>query len=189
MLRSRLASLFRADPESDVAAAIYRATLQHSRNPIFYAAWGVPDTLDGRFESLCLHLFLVLRRLRAEGGGQAALSQELVDALIADMDRCLREQGVGDLGVGKRVRAMAEAWMGRLAAYDRALDEPADDALAAALRRNLWGSLHGVEPEAPALAAATAYARRAEAALSRQPIGALRAAGPAFPAPAPGEVA
>ena len=92
-----------------------------ARHPVAYAEWGVPDTLDGRFDMITLHTFLVLDRLKGE---DRAFRQELVDEFFRDMDRSLREMGVGDLSVGKKVRKMAEVFYGRLAAYDKALAGP-----------------------------------------------------------------
>jgi cytochrome b pre-mRNA-processing protein 3 len=184
MLPARLTRLFRSDPESAAAARLYESALRHSRTPEFFASWGVPDTLDGRFETLCLHVFLVLRRLRAEGAAGRGLAQAVTDAMVADMDRTLRELGVGDLGVGRRVRAMAEALLGRTAAYDAALDREDDAALAAALTRNLWGTLRApAAPTPAALAAACSHLRAAEKALAGQDLAALRARGAAFPGP------
>ena len=101
---------------------------------MFYADWGVPDTLDGRFDMISLHAFLVLDRLK---GTEQAFRQGLVDEFFADMDRSLREMGVGDLSVGKKVRKMAEVFYGRVAAYDQALAGP-DGALEAAIARNVF---------------------------------------------------
>ena len=97
---------------------LYEAIVAAARHPVAYAEWGVPDTLDGRFDMITLHMFLVLDRLKGE---DRAFRQELVDEFFRDMDRSLRELGVGDLSVGKKVRKMAEVFYGRLAAYDRAL--------------------------------------------------------------------
>ena len=101
---------------------------------MFYADWGVPDTLDGRFDMISLHTFLVLDRLK---GVEQDFRQALVDELFADMDRSLREMGVGDLSVGKKVRKMAEVFYGRVAAYDKALAGP-PDALESAIARNVF---------------------------------------------------
>jgi len=184
MLPARLTRLFRTDRESAAAATVYESVLRHSRAPEFFASWGVPDTLDGRFETLCLNVFLVLRRLRADGAAARGLAQAVTDAMVADMDRTLRELGVGDLGVGRRVRGMAEALLGRTAAYDAALDQADDAALAAALQRNLWGTLRApAAPTPQALAAACSYLRNGEAALAGQDLASLRARGPMFPPP------
>jgi cytochrome b pre-mRNA-processing protein 3 len=150
----------------DGAAALYRHAVTQARLPVFYACFGVPDTLDGRFDLVALHVFLVLQRLRQEGAGAKTLAQGLFDVMFADMDQSLRELGVGDLGVGRRVKAMAQALYGRIAAYEEGLGSN-DQVLAAALQRNLFGT---VTPRPPELAALCAYLRREAAALTRQPL-------------------
>jgi cytochrome b pre-mRNA-processing protein 3 len=156
------------------ALAAYARIVERARDPAFYADWGVPDTLDGRFELLALHAFLVLNRLKREPAA-SAFAQELFDTMFADLDNALREMGAGDLGVGARVKAMARGFYGRVVAYERGLAE--DGALQAALRRNLFGTARpGEEP----LAAAALYARRQIAALAAQPLAELLAGAVAF---------
>ena len=106
-----------------------------AREPLFYRDFGVPDTVNGRFDLLLLHLWMVLRRLRGKCGG-CRLAQALFDRFCEDMDANLREMGVGDLTVPKRMQAFGEAFYGRAAAYDLALTAGAD-ALARALSRNI----------------------------------------------------
>ena len=100
--------------------AIYGMIVTQAREPLFYRDLGVPDTVDGRFDLLVLHLWMVLRRLRAVEGG-AVICQALFDRFCEDMDANLREMGVGDLTVPKRMQAFGEAFYGRTAAYDLAL--------------------------------------------------------------------
>ena len=100
--------------------AIYGMIVTQAREPLFYRDLGVPDTVNGRFDLLLLHLWLVLRRLKSAEGG-TALSQALFDHFCNDMDDNLREMGVGDLTVPKRMQAFGEAFYGRTAAYDLAL--------------------------------------------------------------------
>ncbi len=119
------------------ADRLYRRLVERAREPVFYALCGVPDTLDGRFDMIVLHVALVVRRLRAGDVPEKALAQMLFDTMMDDMDRSLREMGVGDLGVGRRVKAMAKAFYGRARAYDVALDA-GPTALAEALGRNLF---------------------------------------------------
>jgi len=161
-----LASLFRRNPHRAPAHALYGAIVARARDPAFFLALSVPDTLDGRFELIALHAFLVLNRLKADHAATAALGQELFDTMFADLDRGLREMGAGDLGVGRRVKEMAKGFYGRIVAYDQGLAE-ADDALAAALRRNLYGT---VAPPEEAVVAMARYARREAAALAAQPL-------------------
>jgi cytochrome b pre-mRNA-processing protein 3 len=130
-----------------------------ARHPLFYADWGVADTLDGRFDMISLHAFLVLDRLK---GTEQAFRQDLVDELFADMDRSLREMGVGDISVGKKVRKMAEVFYGRLAAYDQALAGP-EGALEAAIARNVFPDQQDIS--GPRLLAAHVMGQRAHLAL------------------------
>jgi cytochrome b pre-mRNA-processing protein 3 len=131
-----LKRLFQRAPTAQRSS--YEAIVAAARHPVFYADWEVPDTLDGRFDMISLHAFLVLDRLK---GAEPQFRQALVDEMFADMDRSLREMGVGDLSVGKKVRKMAEVFYGRVSAYDQALAGP-PGALEAALARNVF-------PDAP----------------------------------------
>ena len=116
---------------------LYGNAVEMARAPSLFADHGVADTVDGRFDALALVVALVMRRLKDCGDAGQALSQQLFDTMFADMDLSLREMGAGDIGVAKRVRVMAEAFMGRLDAYASALDSGDRAALAAALERNL----------------------------------------------------
>lgn len=116
---------------------LYGNAVELARDPAFYRDHGVADTVDGRFDALALVVALVMRRLKACGEEGADLSQQLFDSMFSDMDLSLREMGAGDIGVSKRVRVMAEAFMGRLDAYATALDDGDREALAAAIGRNL----------------------------------------------------
>jgi cytochrome b pre-mRNA-processing protein 3 len=116
--------------------AIYGMIVAQAREPAFYADLHVRDTVNGRFDMLLLHLWLVLRRLKSVAGGER-LSQGLFDHFCGDMDDNLREMGVGDLTVPKRMQAFGEAFYGRTAAYDLALED-GDEALAQALSRNVF---------------------------------------------------
>tara|TARA_Y100001001_G_C7892367_1_gene268681 strand:+ start:282 stop:827 length:546 start_codon:yes stop_codon:yes gene_type:complete len=113
-----------------------------SRLPVFYSERGVPDTLDGRFELMTLHAVLVLRRLRDLEPDGAKLSERLFDRLFSNFDYALRESGVGDLMVGKRMRLLGEAYLGRARAYDEALQK-SPEALEAAIHRNLLDERDG----------------------------------------------
>jgi cytochrome b pre-mRNA-processing protein 3 len=122
--------------KKDVAEALYRQIVASARQPGFYADWGVPDTLDGRFDMISLHVFLVLDRLKNQGAKTQALRQQITDVLFQDMDRSLREMGVGDLSVGKKVRKMAEVYYGRITAYATAIET--DGNFVPVLQRNLF---------------------------------------------------
>jgi cytochrome b pre-mRNA-processing protein 3 len=165
------------------ANALYNTIVAQSRHPGFYLDGGVADTLDGRFDMIVLHAFLVMRRLRDAGQEGEELSQVLFDEMFSDMDRSLREMGVGDMGVGKRVRAMGKAFLGRVKAYEEALDDGGEAALGEALNRNLYRS---EPPRETARRCMVDYVRRETAALRAYPLAALLAGEVAF-GPAPGE--
>ena len=133
--------LFRKSADADAVYAIYSAIVAQSRQPRLYADWGVPDTVTGRFDVLSLHMALVLRRLRAEAKESAGFSQALFDIFFRDMDRSLREMGVGDLSVAKKIRKMGNLFYGLLAHLADALERPDNSALEAVLARNLFADI------------------------------------------------
>jgi cytochrome b pre-mRNA-processing protein 3 len=99
--------------------AIYGMIVAQARLPQFYLSFGAPDTVSGRFDMVVLHLWMILTRLRAEGA--IAEAQALFDRFCDDMDANLREMGVGDLAVPKRMKTFGEAFYGRSTAYDAAV--------------------------------------------------------------------
>jgi cytochrome b pre-mRNA-processing protein 3 len=157
----------RKRPRSE-ALDLYEAVVAQARRPEFYTDCGVPDTIDGRFELIALHAFLVLHRLKAKGQAADAVAQELFDTLISDMDRSLREIGIGDLSVPKHIKKMAQGLYGRIVSYEKGLAEPEDPVLFAALDRNLYGTVMEVPDEH--LAAMSRYMRREVAGLASQPV-------------------
>ncbi|MCP3400511.1 ubiquinol-cytochrome C chaperone family protein [Bradyrhizobium sp. CCGB20] len=154
--------------------AIYGMIVTQAREPMFYRDLGVPDTVNGRFDLLLLHLWLLLRRLRTVQGA-TELSQALFDRFCEDMDDNLREMGIGDQTVPKRMRAFGEAFYGRVQAYDQAI-EGGGEALAAAICKNILNGT-GMD-QARQLAA---YARATEADLDRTDETALLGASFKFP--------
>lgn len=112
-----------------------------ARRPVFYEEYGVPDTVDGRFDLLALHLFSVFHRLR-DGKKARAFSQSLFDTAFSNLDANLREMGVGDDRVGKRVRAFAEMFYGRVGVYEAGLAAEDDGVLIDAVGRNVFGDPH-----------------------------------------------
>ena len=161
---------------------LYYRIVTQARQPVFYREYLVPDTVNGRFDMIILLTALIVRRLRADSQSESAraLADGLFEVLFADMDRSLRELGVGDVRVGKKVKAMAQAYYGRSQAYDDALD--GKEPLEAALARNLYADpsvLDGV-PEVSALAA---YVRQTVTSLETHPLEALMAGDPGILAP------
>ena len=166
---------FRKDPRRVIIETLYQRVAAASRQARLYERLGVPDTVEGRFESAALHLILVLRRLRALPGPADEVAQELVDAFFRHLDHSLRELAVGDLAVPKRMKKLAEAFNGRSLAYDAALQQAGDDELHQALQRNVIGA----DRPADHLAA---YVRASEAELSKLDLDALLGEGPRFAA-------
>ena len=166
----------------DAAALAYGRVVEQARQQVFFAGYGVPDTLDGRYELICLHAFLYLYRLKADRPRSAELSQAFFDAMFADLDRALREMGTGDLSVGKHVKRMARGFYGRIRAYQDGI-ESADSALAAALERNLFGTVPGSSPQ---IAEMAKYVHAAVGELARQPAAELLSGRVRFPVPGAG---
>ena len=164
-------------PSPGTIEAIYGMIVTQAREPSFYRGLGVPDTVNGRFDLLVLHLWMVLRRFKSVEGG-ADLSQPLFDRFCDDMDANLREMGIGDLAVPKRMRAFGEAFYGRAAAYDLALLS-GGEALAKALCKNVLNG-EGID-KARRLAA---YTETVIADLSCLDAAMLRGAAWKFPLPA-----
>lgn len=161
-----------------VVDALYDQIVAAARQPALYSAWNVPDTALGRFEMVALHLFLFLHRVRGETGPVRDVAQDLTDEFFRDVEHSIRELGIGDLGVPKRMKKLARMFYGRAAAYGEALDAGDEAALAAALGRNVKPEAEGWH-EAKALAS---YVVAAEAALAAIPADALLAGRLAFPA-------
>lgn len=174
-------ALFRRNALREAAAGAYKAVVEQARRPVFFTDFGVPDTIDGRFELICLHAFLYLHRLKTEGDPGASLGQFFFDLMFADFDRSLRELGTGDLSVGREVKQMAQAFYGRIHAYEQGLDGAGEADLRAALRRNLYGT--AAAPENAHLAAMAAYLRDEAAELARQDAAALLSGAVSFGMP------
>ena len=155
----------RKKPDEAFAAALYARTAGEARAPDLFDACAIPDTLDGRFDSLALHAALVIDRLRREPDGEQ-LAQSFFDVMFRHLDLTLREIGVQDLGVGRRIKIMAEGLHGRALAYRAALagDPPA---LAEALRRNAYGGSPPVDTQP--VARLEAHVRQYAARLAATP--------------------
>src|SRR2546423_3829132 len=143
---------------SRTIAALYGAIVAQARDPRFYQAYGVPDTVLGRFDLIVLHLSLVLRRLREGDHAARTVAQGVFDEFCRDMDHNLREMGISDPGVPRQMQKVGEAFYGRARAYDAALAERGESALTQALARNVY-----VDMDEPRMAAIwlAAYVRQA----------------------------
>lgn len=156
VILAQLQRLFSPSADKIRAQHLYVALVEQARQPEFYTTLGVPDTLDGRFEMVTLHMHLLLFRLQ-QGFERSPelkeLSRLLIETYFADMDRSLREMGVGDTGIGRKVQKMSGGFYGRIEAYGMA---HADNTLwPEALRRNVFGTVDA--PEAEHILALQAY--------------------------------
>lgn len=169
-------SLFRKNSRRTTIAVLYKRIATAARAPGLYSALGVPDTIEGRFESLSLHMVLALRALRNLPEPAAEVAGDLTDAFFQDLDAAHREMGVGDTTVPKRMKKLAAAFYGRAHAYDAPLDAADEPALAETLGRNALGR------EAPARSLAR-YALAADKRLKEADLAAILEPGPVFPNP------
>lgn len=172
-------SLFKKDPSLEAASALYAAAVDQARTPALYADFGAPDTVEGRFEQVALHVYLILRRLKGDARGCKKVGQKLFDVMFENMDDSLRELGVGDLSIGKKVRKLAENFYGRVAAYEDALAPGADDeALRRALGRNVFA-----DEDAPAAETLAVYVRKVASFIEEQPVARIVSGVVQFPDP------
>lgn len=170
--------LFSRKSRSPATERLYGEIMAAARRPaLFLPPYNVPDTFEGRFDALILHVFLVVRRLAALPAPGPQLAQDLSDELFRALDRALREMGVGDLAVPKRIAKLAADYNGRRTAYEAALGE-GEASLAAALARNVYG-----QPEPQVGASLARYMLKAEAALAEAPFAAFDKGPVPFPAP------
>jgi cytochrome b pre-mRNA-processing protein 3 len=158
--------LFRNKERDARISRLYDQILAQSRNPVLFVGGHVPDTVEGRTDMMVLHLFLFLHRLRDETGEIHELARGVCDRFFAELDRAMREMGVGDLTVPKKMRKVADIYTGCSAAYGKALASADPTELPAALLRNVYGASADRQREALALAD---YVRRADAALAAAP--------------------
>lgn len=154
-----------------VVDSLYAQIVAAARQPVFYSQWAVPDTPLGRFEMVSLHMFLFLHRARRDEAVLHEIAQQLTDDFFTDVDHSLRELGIGDMGVPKRMKKLARMFYGRARSYGEAVDARDLAGLSAALKRNV---LPGVEewPQSEALAS---YVLDADSALASQSADEIRA--------------
>jgi cytochrome b pre-mRNA-processing protein 3 len=162
MLRTILQRFRPQDP----SRSVYGQIVAQARRSVFYERLAVPDTVEGRFELIVLHLVIVLRRLRRDGPGGRRLAQGLVDTFFRDMEHSLREMGVSDVAIPKRMKEMIRAFYGRAGAYEAPLEAADRVALATVVKRNVLGG-GSADGEASAIAG---FAIGSERALAGQPV-------------------
>lgn len=131
-----LRRIFKPRPARVAGQALYEAATIQARQPAFYERLGAPDTVEGRFELYSLHVVLLLNRLKGEDAGDA--SQALFDTYVSALDNTLREMGVGDLTVPKKMRKLGQAFYGRAKAYDSILPDRDRAELTALLERTVY---------------------------------------------------
>jgi cytochrome b pre-mRNA-processing protein 3 len=154
-----------------ITEALYGEIVAAARQPVFYSDWGVPDTPLGRFEMLSLHMFLFQHRMQGEQGVSRDIAQVLIDEFFLEVDHSLRELGIGDMGVPKRMKKLAKMFYGRTAAYAEALELGDVSLLAAALGRNVRPDAENW-PQARLLAE---YVMASQKGLAAQAIAAIEA--------------
>lgn len=165
-------------PDPDAVLAVYRNLVAQARSPFFYAEWGVPDTVDGRFDLISLHAILLFHRFASADKATQRVGQAVFDLFFLDMDQQLREMGVSDVGVPKKIKKMAQAFYGRAAAYRAAFDQP-PSVLKEAFIRNIFLNISRSEEKEEqrsgeeAAACLTWYSHTAHADLAEQEAMAL----------------
>ena len=170
----------KAKATHDFTDGVYGQIVAGARQPHFFSVLAVPDTPLGRFEMIGLHMFLFLRRLRLSGGALDELGQQVTDIFFTEVDHSLRELGIGDSSVPKRMKKLARMYFGRLESYDAAITAGDASALEQALKRNIRPDA-AEWPEASSLAA---YVMMAEKFLAGQQDSTLLAGIVRFPDPA-----
>ena len=164
--------LFRPRAAKGIGEALYARCVEQSRTPALYADLRAPDSVEGRFEIYTLHVVLLLDRLRGQGAQATDISQGLFDTYVKALDHALREMGVGDLAVGRKMRRLGEAFYGRGKSYETAFAAlPDETELAALLTRTVYAGV-----EAPPVEQMCGYVTRQRAALAAQPLESLLSA-------------
>ena len=159
-----LKNLFKARPGVRIGDDLYAKAVSQARNPAFYTRLGVADRIDARFELYTLHVLLLVLRLRDENTAQGQdAAQAVFDVYVSALDHALREEGVGDVAVGKKMRKLGEALYGRMNAYEQPLRADDAVALAEAMAKNVYA-----EPQAMHAEALARYALTRRAAVAAQ---------------------
>lgn len=158
-----LQNLFRTRSRERLGQPLYEQAVRQARHPAFYTRLGVADRIDARFELYTLHVLLLAMRLREEGGRGAEAAQDLFDTYVSALDHVLRELGVGDISVGKKMRKLGEALFGRMTAWETPLRDGDAAGLAVGLARNVYET-----DDVETAAALAAYALASRARLATQ---------------------
>lgn len=165
-------SLFKAKPVHREALDLYALAVEQARQPAFYTHMGVADRIDARFELYTLHVLLIFVRLRHDSPRSAELAQAMFDQYVSALDNVLRELGVGDVSVGKKMRKLGEALYGRMASYEKALTDKDFESLTVAIARNVFEAEDSQRGEALAryaVASHEALATQTIAEIEREP--------------------
>jgi cytochrome b pre-mRNA-processing protein 3 len=160
-----LQRLFKPSAHRIAGQSLYEAATRQARQTAFYAELAVPDTVEGRFELYTLHVVLLVHRLTKLDGEAARVSQALFDAYLQALDDALREMGVGDLSVAKKMRKLGEAFYGRAKAYQAILAAPGMEGLAALIERTIYAGV-----DRPSTDRLVSYVQRSAAALAATPV-------------------
>jgi cytochrome b pre-mRNA-processing protein 3 len=159
-------SMFKTRPAITAGRALMTQAAAQARNPVFYADWGAPDTREGRFELLTLHVLLLARRLKGQGAQAAETCQGLIDAYFESLDISLRELGTGDLSMSKKMKKLGQAFYGRAKAIEDAFEAmPQETLLEEVVARTVLSE--GGSPEPFVRYVAAADRRFAETALEQ----------------------
>ncbi len=138
MLKHLFGSRTRRDPRRELSEHLYAQAVEQARSPLFYTALGVADRIDARFELYTIHVLLVVMRLRDEGEQGAEIAQRLFDEYVSALDNTLRELGVGDTTMAKKMRKLGESLYGRMTAYEPAIRAGDVETLSEAVARNVY---------------------------------------------------
>ncbi len=177
-------TLFSRKTPKHTERRVYESIVAQARQPVFYEELGVADTVTGRFDLIILHAFLVFDRLKKGTEEERVLSQDLVDEMFRDMDRSLREMGVGDLSISKRMRTMADVFMGRCVAYEQAFEEEDEPSRHAALKSALVRNIFPDGADEAVAVQLTDYVAAVREHLEAQTLAAIISGDLVFPDPA-----
>lgn len=139
-----LFSLFQKNSEENKAAhSLYDSIVSQARQKAFYTDYNVPDTVEGRFEMMVLHLFLFVQRLKSEGLKDHKTGKRVLEIFFSEMDATLREMGIGDMGVPKKMRKISDSFYGRAYSYSEGLEADDKEQLKDAIERNIYAYYQG----------------------------------------------